>query len=213
MNLNAYRESRDDAQSGDWLYEVKHDGYRMLARIAGLGLEASWLDGEIVVPGDGGRSSFQRLQNAFEAGDDSSIVYFVFDAPYLEGEDLTRLPLRARKERLKRKLPAAGAVRFSEHLAGNAAEVLEQACRLGLEGLIGKRADSVYVSGRTRDWIKLKCRRQQDFVIAGYTAQRGSRAASPLSGGKIRLLRKILPGKLRERRPGSSCERTCRRSR
>jgi bifunctional non-homologous end joining protein LigD len=128
-----------------------------------------------VVPGDGGRSSFQRLQNAFEAGDDSSIVYFVFDAPYLEGEDLTRLPLRARKERLKRKLPAAGPVRFSEHLAGNAAEVLEQACRLGLEGLIGKRADSVYVSGRTRDWIKLKCRRQQDFVIAGYTAPRGSR--------------------------------------
>src|SRR2546423_3605874 len=67
------------------------------------------------------------------------------------------------------------AVRFSEDLSGNAEEVLEHACKLGLEGLIGKRADAVYASGRSRSWIKLKCRRRQDFVIGGYTAPQGSR--------------------------------------
>ena len=189
---------------GDWVYEVKHDGYRMLARFSGgkvnlftrsgrdwtaklphlaaalgkIGLEDSLLDGEIVVPGPDGRSSFQALQNAFDAGSDRSIVYYVFDAPYLDGRDLRRLALDERKKRL-RKLrfdESGGTVRFSEHLEGRASEVLEQACKLGLEGLIGKDAGSTYVSGRSRSWIKLKCRRRQDFVIGGYTAPQGSRA-------------------------------------
>ena len=187
-------------RQGAWLYEVKHDGYRMLARLDGearlftrsgkdwsaklpklaralekLALEATWLDGEIVVLGPGGRSSFQRLQNAFEAGRDADIVYFVFDAPFLAGQDLRRLPLAERKRRLKKALKSSPAVRFSEDLEGNAAEVLEHACKLGLEGLIGKDAGSVYVSGRARSWIKLKCRQRQDFVIGGYTAPGGSR--------------------------------------
>jgi bifunctional non-homologous end joining protein LigD len=185
---------------GEWVYEVKHDGYRMMARLdrgvrlftrSGndwtaklphlaaaldqLGLDGSWLDGEIVVPGAEGRSSFQALQNAFDAGRDAEIVYFVFDAPFLSGQDQRRLPLRERKKRLQKALKATRSVRFSEDLEGEAAEVLEHACKLKLEGLIGKELASVYVSGRSKSWIKLKCRQRQDFVIGGYTPPGGSR--------------------------------------
>jgi bifunctional non-homologous end joining protein LigD len=188
-------------RSGDWVYEVKHDGYRMLARFLGgdvalftrsgrewtdklphlaqalreTKLKDTWLDGEIVVLGPQGRSNFQRLQNAFDAGRDSEVVYYVFDAPYLGGQDLRALPLMERKKRLAKALKAGPQVRLSEHLEGEASEVLEQACKLGLEGLIGKQADSVYMSGRSKSWIKLKCRQRQDFVIGGYTAPGGSR--------------------------------------
>jgi bifunctional non-homologous end joining protein LigD len=194
-------------KAGEWVYEVKHDGYRMLARcgsevrlfsrsgrdwtarlqhlakaLSKLGLKGAWLDGEIVVLRPDGRSSFQMLQNAFDeqtrAGATSKIVYYVFDAPFLEGRDLRQLPLRERKKRLRNALNALGSdpvVRFSEDLTGTADEVLEHACKLGLEGLIGKQADSVYVAGRTKSWIKLKCRLRQDFVIVGYTRPGGSR--------------------------------------
>jgi bifunctional non-homologous end joining protein LigD len=192
----------DPPRSGNWVYEVKHDGYRMLARFDARGevrlftrsgndwtaklphlaaalkklrLKNSWLDGEIVVPGADGRSSFQALQNAFDAGRDSEIVYYVFDAPFLSGQDLRRLPLKERKKRLQKVLKPSKQVRFSEDLEGEASEVLQHACKLGLEGLIGKEADSVYVSGRSKSWIKLKCRQRQDFVIGGYTAPGGSR--------------------------------------
>jgi bifunctional non-homologous end joining protein LigD len=188
-------------RSGDWVYEVKHDGYRMLCRISKegirlftrtgrewtaklphlvaalreLGIEDSLLDGEIVVPGPDGRSDFQALQNAFDAHTDSPVVYYVFDAPYLDGHDLRRLPLKERKARLEKKLRPSSAVRFSDDLPGDAQQVLEEACKLGLEGLIGKEAGSVYVSGRSKSWIKLKCRQRQDFVIGGFTAPGGSR--------------------------------------
>src|SRR2546421_5749507 len=188
-------------RSGEWLYEVKHDGYRMLARctkrdvrvftrsgkdwtarlahlareLKKLKLDGAWLDGEIVVLRGDGRSSFQALQNAFEAGREAEIVFFAFDAPFLEGEDLRPLALAERKSRLARALWKNPAVRLSEHLEGESHEVLDKACKLGLEGLIGKLADSPYVSGRTKSWIKLKCRSRQDFVIAGYTPPRGSR--------------------------------------
>src|SRR4051812_31702398 len=188
-------------KSGDWLYEVKHDGYRMLARLTKrdarlftrsgkdwterlphlvralkvLKLNDTWLDGEVVVLRLDGRSSFQALQNAFDAGADSKIVYYAFDAPFLKGIDQTRLPLAERKGALAEALKKSATVRLSEHLEGEAEEVLEKACKLGLEGLIGKRADSVYEAGRSKTWIKLKCRLEQDFVIAGYTAPGGSR--------------------------------------
>ena len=184
-----------------WIYEVKHDGYRILARLARrdarlftrsgkdwtaklphlarelrhLGLEDSWLDGEIVVLREDGRSSFQRLQNAFDSGREAEIVYYVFDAPFLRGKDLRALPLAERKDLLKKSLRPSATVRFSDHLEGEASEVLDKACRLGLEGLIGKRTDARYAAGRTRTWVKLKCRPRQDFVITGYTAPAGAR--------------------------------------
>lgn len=186
---------------GDWLYEVKHDGYRMLARFDGAEarlftrsgkdwtgrlpslvnslektrVKNSWLDGEIVALRPDARSDFQRLQNAFDAGRDADIVYYVFDAPFLSGHDLRRLPLEERRKRLEKALKPSNRVRLSEYLKGDAEEVLEQACKLGLEGLIGKQAGAVYMSGRTNSWIKLKCRRRQDFVVGGYTAPGGSR--------------------------------------
>jgi len=192
-------------RSGDWVYEVKYDGYRILAKLtkgetrgkaqlftrAGndwtaklphlaaelkkLKLDGSWLDGEIVVPAEDGRASFQQLQNAFDAGNDSKIVYYVFDAPYLDRQDLRSLPLLERKKRLQGSLKGNKVVRYSEHLSADPDEALEHACKLKLEGLIAKRADGVYVSGRSRDWLKLKCRQRQDFVIGGHTAPRGSR--------------------------------------
>ena len=215
-------------RTGEWLYEVKHDGYRMLARLTKrdarlftrsgkdwterlphlarelrrLKLAESWLDGEIVVQRADGRSSFQALQNAFDAGRDAEIVYYVFDAPYLKGVDQTRLPLAERKAALARALPKSSMVRLSEHLEGEASEVLEKACKLGLEGLIGKRADSLYEAGRSKTWIKLKCRQEQDFVIVGYTAPGGARSGfgalvlgvhdSP--GGKLKYAGKVGTG-------------------
>ncbi|HSU75916.1 MAG TPA: non-homologous end-joining DNA ligase, partial [Burkholderiales bacterium] len=215
-------------KTGHWLYEVKYDGYRMLARLikrdarvftrsgkdwtdrlphlAGslkaLKLDQAWLDGEIVVLRESGVSSFQALQNAFEAGRDAEIVFFVFDAPFLEGEDLRALPLAERKSRLARALKKSPAVRLSEHLEGEAHEVLDKACKLGLEGLIGKLADSPYVAGRTKTWIKLKCRQRQDFVIAGYTAPAGSRTGfgalvlgvHDVPGGKLKYAGKVGTG-------------------
>src|SRR3954470_11115332 len=156
-------------KSGDWLYEVKHDGYRMLARLTkrdarlftrsgkdwterlphlvralkALKLDGAWLDGEIVVLRPDGRSSFQALQNAFDAGADSKIVYYVFDAPYLKGVDQTRLSLAQRKAALAEVLKkSATTVRFSDHLEGEAHEILDKACAMGLEGLIGKSTDA-----------------------------------------------------------------------
>jgi bifunctional non-homologous end joining protein LigD len=215
-------------RSGNWLYEIKYDGYRMLSRHDGagevrlftrsgkdwtgrlphlaaalgeLGLGDSWLDGEIVVPGPEGHASFQALQNAFEAGRDAQIAYYVFDAPFLSGQDLRRLPVTERKTRLAKALKPSVRVRYSEDLGGDANEVLEHACKLGLEGLIGKLADSVYVAGRSKAWIKLKCRQRQDFVIGGYTAPGGSRSGfgALLVGtydahGKLRFAGKIGTG-------------------
>jgi bifunctional non-homologous end joining protein LigD len=215
-------------KSGSWLYEVKHDGYRMLARLTrrdarfftrsgkdwterlpslvralkALKLHESWLDGEIVVLREDGRASFQALQNAFDAGRDSAITYFVFDAPFLNGEDLRSLPLASRKERLRAALKNSSSVRFSDHLEGEAREVLDKACEMGLEGLIGKETDAPYTSGRTKTWIKLKCRQRQDFVIAGYTAPGGSRTGfgalllgvHDVPGGKLKYAGKVGTG-------------------
>ncbi|NMG15397.1 DNA ligase D [Aromatoleum bremense] len=194
----------DEPPSGEgWVYEIKYDGYRVMARLqagtvtlytrtgqdwthrmpqlakalAALKLDDSWLDGEIVVNGDNGLPDFQALQNVFEQGSSGRIVYYVFDAPWLSGDELAPLPLAERKRRLAAALASGegGAIVYSEHFAGDVGAALEQACRLGLEGLIGKRGDARYVSGRSRSWIKLKCRPRQEFVIGGYTDPGGAR--------------------------------------
>jgi bifunctional non-homologous end joining protein LigD len=215
-------------KTGDWLYEVKHDGYRMLARLIKrdarlftrsgkdwterlphlasalkrLKLDGTWLDGEIVVLRADGRASFQGLQNAFDFGRDGEIVYYVFDAPFLGGVDLRPLPLAERKEKLRAALGKSSIVRFSDHLEGEAHEILDKACAMGLEGLIGKSTDAAYVAGRTKTWIKLKCRQRQDFVIAGYTAPGGSRTGfgalllgvHDIAGGKLKYAGKVGTG-------------------
>ena len=192
----------------DWLYELKFDGYRMLSRIerrrgrtdvriytrAGhdwterfpaqadalrrLDVESAWLDGEAVVLDEHGVPNFQSLQNAFDTNRPQDIVFYLFDMPYLNGEDLRRVPLDARRARLAELMrPSAGdTLRFSDAFEGDPHALLEAACETGLEGLVAKRRDSPYTSTRSSAWLKLRCSRRQEFVIGGYTEPSGSRS-------------------------------------
>jgi bifunctional non-homologous end joining protein LigD len=189
--------------AADWLFEIKFDGYRLLARVEGkkvqlftrnghdwthklphlakaigqLKLKSGWLDGEIVVLNERGVPEFQRLQNAFDSSRTASIVYYLFDAPYLEGRDLRQEPLVARRELLKLlfddKTPEV--LRFSDTFDVKPQDLVASACRMGLEGVIGKKKNAPYVTRRADSWIKLKCSQRQEFVIGGYTDPQGSR--------------------------------------
>ena len=188
----------------EWFYEIKFDGYRMLARIEGrtirlfsrngndwtaklasvraallaMKLPDGWYDGEVVVMNSAGVPDFGALQRAFDASTPADIVYYLFDLPYCDGRDLRHWPLEARRETLRRLLEAAGGdtVRFSEIFEASAQSVLASACRLGLEGVIAKRRDSVYTSRRSADWQKLKCVQRQEFVVGGFTDPQGARS-------------------------------------
>ncbi|MBW4792830.1 DNA ligase D [Pseudomonas tolaasii] len=194
----------DQAPDGDWHYEIKFDGYRMLARIQGgevrlftrnghdwterlprqvkalqaLKLKDSWLDGEVVSLNGDGLPDFQALQNAFDIGRSLDIVYYLFDAPLLDGQDQRKAPVEERRAALKSALSGSRSklLRFSEAFVANQRDIFESACDLALEGVIGKRAGSPYASTRNADWIKLKCRLRQEFVIVGYTFPKGSRS-------------------------------------
>jgi bifunctional non-homologous end joining protein LigD len=187
----------------EWVYEIKFDGYRMLARVdadgdvrlitrnghdwssrlphlvqalARMKLKPGWLDGEIVVLAESGRTDFQALQNAFESARTQGIEFFLFDVPYYDGHDLRRVPLVERREFLRGLLAKAPAgIRLSEAFDAAPKDIIASACKLGLEGIIGKRKESSYSSRRSTDWIKLKCSQRQEFVIGGYTDPKGSR--------------------------------------
>jgi bifunctional non-homologous end joining protein LigD len=186
-----------------WLHEIKFDGYRLLCRvkngdvrlftrnandwttkleaqaeaIAGLALQEAWLDGEAVVLTEHGRSSFQALQNAFDSRFTGTIVYCVFDVLYLNGYDLRSTPLIERKRLLASLLKRTSDthLRYSDHIIGDNQASFEEACRQGLEGLIVKRMDAGYRSGRGRNWLKVKCEQRQEFVVGGFTEPAGSR--------------------------------------
>lgn len=194
----------DTPPEGDWQYEIKFDGYRILARIEDgevrlftrnghdwtvkmprqvaalkkLKLKSAWLDGEMVVADENGVADFQALQNAFDTEHDERIVYYLFDLPWLDGHDLRQQPLQARRAALEKVLAdPPPALRYSATFAEPVQSLLDSACRLELEGLIGKRQDSLYVERRSSDWIKLKCQQRQEFVVVGYTDPKGSRNA------------------------------------
>jgi len=187
----------------DWIFEIKFDGYRLLARIEGKDIKLftrngndwthklqplqkallkqklpdGWYDGEIVVHDENGKPNFGLLQLAFDGSNTAEIVYFIFDAPYLKGYDLRDVPLVERRAVLEAVLAKteSEAVRFSAEFGTDPAELVVAACKLGLEGVIGKRRDSRYVTRRSPEWIKLKCGQRQEFVIGGYTDPQGSR--------------------------------------
>ncbi len=186
-----------------WLHEMKLDGYRILARIehgearlytrnrndwtakfasvasalSRLPVDSAWLDGEVVVMKPSGVSSFQALQNALSQEDAPALHYYVFDLPWLDGRDLRRTPLVARKKLLEQVLTGAPqSVRYSSHVPGSGDAFYGQACKLGLEGIVSKKADSPYAAGRGRDWLKIKCSLRQEMVIGGYTDPAGSRS-------------------------------------
>ena len=189
----------------DWIFELKFDGYRILARsdgqqialitrngndwthklpklqqaLAKLGLPPGWYDGEIVVNGKDGHPSFGALQQAFDKEATSDIVYYLFDVPYFDGHDLRGQPVEARRALLRQlldQLPTSPLVRFSDELDATPAKLLATACKLGLEGVIGKRRGSRYTARRSNEWIKLKCGLRQEFVIGGYTEPQGARS-------------------------------------
>ena len=195
----------EKAPDGPWSYEVKFDGYRIMARIdhdevrlftrnghdwthklpeqakalAGMGLESAWLDGEMVVADEQGVPDFQALQNAFEAGRSAGILYYLFDMPYLNGVDLREVPVEERRAALAAVLNASKnpLLRFSDAFGEDPQALLNSACQMRMEGLIGKRLGSPYVCRRSSDWIKLKCKHRQEFVIVGFTDPKGSRNA------------------------------------
>jgi bifunctional non-homologous end joining protein LigD len=152
--------------------------------LARLPAERFLLDGEIVALDDEGKPSFQRLQarmGLFAPGSLARgaaavpVVGVFFDALALEGHDLRRLPLEARKALLAELLPPLGTVRYADHVRGKGEAFYEAASEQRLEGIVAKRAASPYAPGRSRDWIKIKCQRRQEFVIGGYTDPQGAR--------------------------------------
>src|SRR3954447_2783456 len=181
-----------------WIYERKLDGIRCLAIKAeqrvrllsrnDLSLNSRFpevvdalerdpvtdvvLDGEVVAFA-GAQTSFAALQQRAERP--VSVFYYVFDILHVEGHDVTALPWRARKSLLRHALAFHGPVRLTPHRNRDGEALYREACRKGWEGLIAKRADAPYVHGRSRDWLKFKCSAEQELVIGGYTAPKGSR--------------------------------------
>ncbi len=187
----------------DWLHEIKWDGYRMVATIVGgevrlwsrnaiewtakvpdlaraiatLKLTNAQLDGEMVVMRDG-RDDFNALQSRIGAQTGEPLAYMLFDLPHFDGESLRDVALIERKQRLaallgKRPHPI---LHYSEHQIGHGKEVFDHAIAAGLEGIVSKRVDSLYRAARNGDWVKVKGRASDEFIVVGYTAPKGSRA-------------------------------------
>jgi bifunctional non-homologous end joining protein LigD len=188
---------KEPPTGGEWLHELKFDGYRMLCYIdrgratfwsrngkdwtnkfqnvikairSSVNATTAILDGEIVIVDAQGRSSFQKLQQSMGKGITSGFAYEVFDLIYLDGYSLTQTPLIKRKELLKTIIASdsRGVIRYSEHIQGRGDEFFKQACKHDIEGIVSKLADSTYEPTRTRSWLKVKCNKRQEFVIVGY---------------------------------------------
>ena len=167
----------------DWTEKMP----QLVRTLQALGLDQAWLDGEIVVPDKDGIPNFQLLQSAFQSPgrrltaaspNAAAIVYYVFDMPFYAGHDLRDVPLIERRALLQQliKNNTAANLRFSEVFDAPSKDLLTSACKLGFEGLVGKRAHSPYQSRRSPDWIKLKCGKRQEFLICGFTEPKGSRS-------------------------------------
>ncbi len=196
----------DAPPAGDqWIHELKHDGYRLIARILDDDIRLftrhgnDWthrfpgicedlkkfpgspaiVDGEVVVQLPDGTTDFQALQNALQGIPSGRLLFFLFDIPWCGGHDLTRTPLIERKTLLKYLVdqlpPGAESLRYSDHVLGQGEKVLSHACGYALEGIVSKRIDSPYEQKRSRRWVKIKCGQRQEFVIGGYTAPSGTR--------------------------------------
>lgn len=182
-----------------WLYEVKWDGYRVLAFLNKGRVElrsrndksfnekfypvtqalSEWtisavFDGEVVVLGSDGISSFGDLQG-WRSEADGDLVYYVFDILWYEGKDLAGLPLTERKEMLRSVLPNDPLVKLSDFFEGSGIDFYKTARKTGLEGIIAKKADSIYQpSLRSKEWLKIKANKRQEMVIGGFTNNEGS---------------------------------------
>ncbi|MDR5763114.1 DNA ligase D [Caballeronia sp. LZ035] len=189
---------------GKWSYEIKFDGYRMLARIergdvklitrnghdwtarmprlrdalAILPVDRAWIDAEAVVLDASSKPDFNALQNAFDRRSTADIVLYVFDLLWLNGNDIREQPLRSRRALLHKLMQSVESplLRYSDDFAEDPASLVASACKMKLEGIIGKRADGPYRSGRSNEWIKLKCNLRQEFVIGGFSRVKGAKS-------------------------------------
>lgn len=189
--------STEIPKGSEWVFEVKYDGYRILAYIEGntvklktrnnldytghfkdvadslirlAGGRAMVLDGEMVVTDENGRSDFSALQSYMKSPKGKNLIYIVFDLLALDGEDLRGKKLTERKKMLAGLMEnAPGNIHYSRHVEGRGEESFKAACNAGMEGIVGKKADSTYKGARNGDWIKIKCRNIQEFVVGGYT--------------------------------------------
>ncbi|QMI49990.1 DNA ligase D [Burkholderia sp. MBR-1] len=189
----------------NWSYEIKFDGYRMLCRIddgaatlftrnghnwtdklpvlaealAGLPVREAWIDGEVVALNKAGIPDFSALQNAFARRRTAGLTYFAFDLMFVDGHDLRRSKLRDRRVVLEQLLASIEGphIRLSNTFTEGIESLLDSACRMGLEGLVGKRVDRPYTEGRSPDWIKVKCLQRQEFVIGGISRRAGAAAS------------------------------------
>ncbi len=185
----------------EWLSEIKFDGYRLIVRkngdqvtlltrngldwtnrlptvasaVAGLPADTLMADGELVALRNDGLSSFPDLQAALSEGRDDTLHLYLFDVLYRDGYDVRGLPLTVRKSVLAELVPPQDLIRISDHLEGITDQVRKTACSMGLEGIICKRADSVYAGRRSRDWLKIKCQGREEFAVVGWTSPQGSR--------------------------------------
>jgi bifunctional non-homologous end joining protein LigD len=193
-----------------WYFELKLDGYRVLAArdgtsrllsrngndlsdcfpeviqaLSALPFKRLLLDGEVVALDEAGRPSFQRLQqrarlrrglDVRHAMVENPVTYFAFDLLAVDDFDVRALPLSARKAQLQRLLPPTGALRFLDHFENEGEVLYEQVQKLGLEGIVAKRAESPYRPGRSATWLKIRTRRSDDFVVVGFSAPKGSRS-------------------------------------
>ena len=208
----------------DWVFEPKLDGVRCLAfktgtkvrlmsrnrlslnerypevvaAVARLNVGDAILDGEVAVVSEG-ISRFQSLQRHLLEGG-GSLVYFVFDAPHLDGHDLTKLPLVDRKEVLRRVVGPRKTIELVGYQRESGEELLAEACAKGWEGLIAKRAAAPYVQGRSKEWLKFKCSKEQEFVVGGFTDPQGARVGfgallvGYYDGGDLRYAGKVGTG-------------------
>ena len=151
----------------DWTGKMR----ALAAAVESLGLDSTWLDGEIVVMNAAGVPDFNALQNAIDSAAGADIDYFVFDLPFHAGRDLRKLGLRARRALLREivEAKASDRIRLSQSFDAPPAQMLEAARQMGLEGILLKRGDAPYVSGRTETWLKMKCHARQELVVCGFT--------------------------------------------
>jgi bifunctional non-homologous end joining protein LigD len=207
-------QTREAPRGDDWIHELKLDGYRIQIQIdrggkdvhlytrkgldwtrrmpavaaaaTQLPLISALFDGEVVVLTPEGTTSFADLQAAFQDQADRPMTYFAFDLLHLDGHNLRDLPLLKRKKLLEKILSADqdGTIRYSEHLDQSGDAVFAGACKVGAEGIVSKRADAPYISGRSSNWVKVKCVRQQEFVVGGFTlpGDKGNGLGSMLLG-------------------------------
>jgi bifunctional non-homologous end joining protein LigD len=189
----ALASSVDKVPAGSrWIHEIKFDGYRVQLHIhdgqvkvftrrgndwtkrfrkiaadaSEIAVGSAIIDGEVVVPSANGVSDFSVLQNELK-GRSTKIVLVAFDLLYLNGHDLRKLPLLARKAELKQIIDGT-AVQFSESFEIDGQEMYQHACRLGLEGVVSKVRDSAYLSGRGNIWVKKTCQQRETLTIAGF---------------------------------------------